>query len=134
MNKKNNVISKQEIEYIKQNFPSEGGVYQIINLKNNKIYIGSSIDIRKRIRDHLYNLKINSIESGINNITSRLTDAESHISNLSENTYKKSEICKLLNIDYIGKNANYIDNKILEYSKEIGLCSRNDISSSNSSR
>lgn len=53
------------------------------------------------------------------------------IENIFNSTYKKSEICKLLNIDYIGKNANYIDNKILEYSKEIGLCSRNDISSSN---
>lgn len=53
------------------------------------------------------------------------------IEDIFNSTYKKSEICKLLNIDCNGKNANYIDNKILEYSKEIGLCSINDISSSN---
>ena len=53
------------------------------------------------------------------------------IEDIFNSTYKKSEICKLLNIDYVGKNSNYIDNEILEYSKEIGLCSKNDISSSN---
>ena len=53
------------------------------------------------------------------------------IEDIFNSTYKKSEICKLLNIDYVGKSSTYIDNKILEHSKEIGLCSRNDISSSN---
>lgn len=33
------------------------GVYKIINIKNNKFYIGSSIDIKRRLADHMYMLK-----------------------------------------------------------------------------
>ena len=122
MNKKNNVISKEEIEYIKQNFPSEGGVYQIINLKNNKIYIGSSIDIRKRIRDHLYNLKINSHHS-------------SHLQN-SWNQYGSQcfqfKIIELINyneeeyvskkdyISFLRKREQYYLDKFHSYEREYG--------------
>ena len=35
------------------------GIYKITNLKNNKIYIGQSVDIGKRISNHKYKLKKN---------------------------------------------------------------------------
>jgi group I intron endonuclease len=35
------------------------GIYQIKNLKNNKIYIGSSKNIKERFLQHKYNLKNN---------------------------------------------------------------------------
>lgn len=57
--------------------------------------------------------------------------SKEQIEDIFNSTYKKSEICKLLNIDYKGKNAIYIDNQILMYSHEIGLTTRNDISSKN---
>ena len=54
------------------------------------------------------------------------------IENIFNSTYKKSEICKLLGIEYSKhKNAIVIDNEILEYSKLIGLCTRENISSDN---
>ena len=53
------------------------------------------------------------------------------IEDIFNSTYKKSKICELLNIEYYGKNATYIDNQILEYSSKIGLTTRNDISSKN---
>lgn len=39
------------------------GIYQIINLKNKKIYIGASIDIENRIKSHFYSLKANKHEN-----------------------------------------------------------------------
>lgn len=57
--------------------------------------------------------------------------SKEQIEEIFNNNSKKSEICKLLNINCEGKNAIYIDNQILEYSKEIGLCTREDISSFN---
>ena len=53
------------------------------------------------------------------------------IEDIFNSTYKKSKICELLNIEYYGKNATYIDNQILAYSSKIGLTTRNDISSKN---
>lgn len=53
------------------------------------------------------------------------------LEDIFNSTYKKSKICELLNIDYQGKNATYIDNQILVYSSKIGLTTRNDISSKN---
>lgn len=35
------------------------GVYQIFNSKTNKRYIGSSIDVQRRLKEHLRNLKAN---------------------------------------------------------------------------
>lgn len=35
------------------------GIYRIVNLKNNKVYIGSSINIEKRFREHLSLLRKN---------------------------------------------------------------------------
>ena len=35
------------------------GIYKILNLKNNKVYIGSAIDINKRWRDHRWHLREN---------------------------------------------------------------------------
>ena len=33
------------------------GIYKITNIKNGKIYVGSSKDIEKRWKEHLYKLK-----------------------------------------------------------------------------
>lgn len=41
-------------EYTK--LPKVSGLYQIINLKNNKMYIGSAINLRRRIHKHYYEL------------------------------------------------------------------------------
>lgn len=35
------------------------GIYKIINIKNNKVYIGSSKDIERRWKEHLYSLENN---------------------------------------------------------------------------
>lgn len=35
------------------------GVYQIYNTETNKRYIGSSIDVQRRLKEHLRNLKAN---------------------------------------------------------------------------
>jgi len=35
------------------------GIYKIRNKQNNKVYIGSAVDIKKRWRDHKWNLKEN---------------------------------------------------------------------------
>lgn len=37
----------------------KAGVYQILNIVNNKRYIGSSVDIPKRWREHLHSLRQN---------------------------------------------------------------------------
>jgi len=34
----------------------DSGIYRITNLSNNKVYIGSSLNITRRIKDHLYKL------------------------------------------------------------------------------
>lgn len=39
------------------NRPSKSGIYAIINEANGKIYIGSSVNIKKRTKDHLVYLK-----------------------------------------------------------------------------
>ena len=35
------------------------GIYKIVNIKNNKVYIGSSINLKKRLADHLSALRHN---------------------------------------------------------------------------
>ena len=35
------------------------GIYKILNLKNKKVYIGSSTDLKQRLRTHKYQLKEN---------------------------------------------------------------------------
>ena len=42
------------------NFVSKPGIYKITNKINNKIYIGSSYSISKRISEHKYQLRRNS--------------------------------------------------------------------------
>lgn len=37
--------------------PKTSGIYKIINTQNNKCYIGSSVNIRKRCREHIIRLK-----------------------------------------------------------------------------
>ena len=45
-------------EYTK--IPKTSGLYQIINLKNNKMYIGSAVNLRRRVHKHYYELKTNT--------------------------------------------------------------------------
>lgn len=44
------------------------GVYQIYNTETNKRYIGSSIDVQRRLKEHLRNLKANRLGIDIENI------------------------------------------------------------------
>lgn len=37
------------------------GIYKIVNINNEKVYIGSSKDIEKRFKEHIYQLKITFI-------------------------------------------------------------------------
>lgn len=39
------------------NIPNKPGIYKITNLKNNKCYIGSAINLKARIKRHVYELK-----------------------------------------------------------------------------
>jgi len=43
--------------YINSISKKDCGIYYIKNLKNNKVYIGASTDIRQRINGHLYDLR-----------------------------------------------------------------------------
>lgn len=110
------------------------GVYQIINIKNNKIYTGSSRNIYVRWRNHLRRLKINK-----------------HINILLQNAYNKYgsdcfifkiiKICEDdiaillkeeqlyldLNSDYnilkvAGSNWNTLKDRKLSNSSKIGVC------------
>lgn len=38
-------------------------IYKIVNIKNNKIYIGSAVNFNKRVSNHLYNLRKNKHHS-----------------------------------------------------------------------
>lgn len=59
------------------NIPNKSGIYKIINLKNNKCYIGSAVNLKTRINKHRYELEKNThnnkyllrsfIKHGINN-------------------------------------------------------------------
>lgn len=48
------------IEEIYKEFSEGSGVYKITNLINNKVYVGSSINIQRRIKEHLKALVNNS--------------------------------------------------------------------------
>ena len=90
---------------------------ELVNaLKNNVSSINDLFtELAKKVNITDYNLKINSIESGINNISSRLTDAESNISNLSENTYRKNEIDT--KVSTINSNINTLSNNTYKKSE-----------------
>ena len=42
-----------------ESIPKKSGIYQIRNLVNGKIYVGSSINLRKRLKDHFRDLRNN---------------------------------------------------------------------------
>ena len=42
-----------------ESIPKKSGIYQIRNLVNGKIYVGSSINLRKRMKDHFRDLRNN---------------------------------------------------------------------------
>ena len=43
--------------------PARSGIYAIVNLTNNKMYIGSAVNLYRRCRDHKSSLKINKHHS-----------------------------------------------------------------------
>ena len=49
-------ITKEKADEIDKIMPLDGGVYKITNVANNKFYIGSTINLRKRIKRHFYEL------------------------------------------------------------------------------
>lgn len=42
---------------IMKKIENSAGIYRIINIKNNKVYIGSTTNLYKRRREHFYQLK-----------------------------------------------------------------------------
>lgn len=46
--------------YLYNHLPNSSGVYQILNKNNNKLYIGFSSDIKRRVRDHFGELRRNN--------------------------------------------------------------------------
>ena len=82
------------------------GIYKILNIVNNKFYIGSSVNIGCRKSSHLHKLKKNK-----------------HSSPYLQNSYNKygemnfkSEVLELCNRDYILEmEQRYIDNLLPEY-------------------
>lgn len=78
------------------------GIYRITNLANNKIYIGQSIDIEKRVKDHFYkafSVKDSSYPSAIHNAI-RKYGKESFV-------YDVLEECSMDELD--SKERYYID-------------------------
>lgn len=54
------ILNEHELEvYTYNKLPKSGGVYYILNTIDNKIYIGSSRQVKRRIRAHLYLLNAN---------------------------------------------------------------------------
>ena len=49
-------ITKEKADEIDKIMPMDGGIYKITNVTNNKFYIGSTINLRKRIKRHFYEL------------------------------------------------------------------------------
>ena len=49
-------ITKEKANEIDKIMPTDGGIYKITNITNNKFYIGSTINLRKRIKRHFYEL------------------------------------------------------------------------------
>lgn len=109
---------------------SNVGIYEIKCLATNKIYIGSSISIKKRIKDHVYSLKgnrhCNTILQNAWNKYGENTFIATCIVNLNEDISEEG----LLEIEQkyldkirpwnrdIGFNINNIANKPPKYSKD----------------
>ena len=49
--------------YHVKDLKNKSGIYQIRNLINNKIYVGSAVNLKKRFNTHLYQLKTNIHEN-----------------------------------------------------------------------
>ena len=121
------------------------GIYQILNTKNNKVYIGSSTDVEKRLKQHKqrlekgkhhsYKLQMDWFEFGSEAFKARLIeriDADNILKsrelyyiekfnsiktgyNVSENTGIKQNILSELKESY----AEYINNKIFNLQPSI---------------
>ncbi len=94
------------------------GIYYIKNIKNNKIYIGSSININKRIRRHFFNLQNNKHPNnhlqmsynkyGVKNFTFEIIETFENIDrnelfNIEEKYIKSYDFNKIYNLTTIAK-------------------------------
>lgn len=53
------VYFQELLQRIKETFPKSPGIYSITNTKNGKRYIGHSINLNSRLRNHLFRLQQN---------------------------------------------------------------------------
>jgi group I intron endonuclease len=85
---------------------AQAGIYKIINLKNNKFYVGSSVNLNKRKNEHFLSL-------------SRNAHTNKHLQNSWNNQTKKDFIFEVIEIcgkqDLLAKEQFYIDNLKPEY-------------------
>lgn len=82
---------------------SNSGIYQIENRVNNRIYIGSSIDLNKRRKEHLYRLKNNR-------------HTNNHLQN-SFNKYGEKNFVFTILVYYESQELIFQEQKFLDYYK-----------------
>lgn len=84
----------------------KSGIYKIINILNNKFYIGSSVDLKKRFREHIRRLKRN---------THHCVYLQNSFNKYGENNFKFEiiEYCDILELKI--KEQYYLDNLFPHY-------------------
>lgn len=127
------------IEIITPNkkIPTVSGIYKFTNNINKKVYIGSSINLRKRFSDHLRLLKINSHHSkhfqsawnkyGENNFSFEILE-------IVENSFELliKEQYYLDTIIFAQEYINKVNTKFIELSYNMNPCSSNRLGTSQS--
>lgn len=113
-----------------QIIPTSGGIYKFTNNINGKIYIGSSINLRKRFSNHLKLLKTNSHHSkSFQNAWNKYKEDNFSFEIIEdvENSYNLliKEQYYLDNIIFAQDYINKINNKFIELSYNINPCSSN---------
>jgi group I intron endonuclease len=106
-----NIIVKTNISLIKKELKGVGGIYAIVHNKTKKLYIGSSMDLAKRIMDHLNNKSSNIYlqhairKHGLNNFSVYILEL------LPTNTSLLSEELSVTLINMEQKNLDLFDDK-----------------------
>jgi predicted GIY-YIG superfamily endonuclease len=106
-----NITVKTNISLIKKELKGVGGIYAIVHNKPKKLYIGSSIDLAKRIMDHLNNKSSNIYlqhairKHGLNNFAVYILEL------LPTNTSLLSKELSVTLINMEQKNLDLFDDK-----------------------
>ena len=76
------------------------GIYQIYNPINNKRYIGSSINVERRLKEHLRNLEKNRLGY---NIDPEAKYAGKHLSEETKEKIRQKALCRKISKETIEK-------------------------------